>query len=736
MPTRTWQFRVDGADDVIRANDRIRQSEERLGRSRARGGSGGGSYPAQGGDRMRGSQQRDGVRNEERMQRIRDSIRDASLRKEQQMLERSDREKTRAAERGMKERARLEARYTREAERESDRRSQRLKRAASGIGWGVAGGIASAGAMAGGAGLALAGAALRDRMAARDSAVSLAIAGRGAGEALASPDALLKNATKAAISVKGTKTGNLLAGMSRYQAMTGDAAGAEANARTIAIGARASGAQETDIAATLATMKEQFKIGDPEQQREALAQILYTGKSGAFELGNAAQFYTEMGASGSRFGLTGMQGLGQLNAMSQVAMSQTGNGAKASTGVQAMLRQFVAKSDDIKSLTGTNVFTDKSKTKANNVEDVIAGVIGGAGGNLGKIQKLMGDEGMQGISGFVKAYNDAQGALKKGATETEKRAAGEAAVRGLMQQYANSTATASDMIADAAAAGDTASATLTTAWEKISSGVGDALLPAFSKVAEHADSLAEPLTAMGEGVAIVVDRMVGVAKKLGMLKGSEGTEDPSNPKQGPKRALYEANNDLAALTAKEAKLGGLSKEDRAKKMKLQSTMMDLKDELFKADPTLMDKPFDMLSDAGYSKGQGPMRIPDAKSPIERILSGEDLEERRLPTSEAGSSFAKDYTESGTLGRMGLVGGGMFSRALDGKNPFDFSDEGSSMTAHAKSAVANAQKQVAPLSVGGAASNIDQLISVLNANTAATNANTAASKGGAYSTAVK
>lgn len=576
MPTRTWQFRSEGADGVIRDHERIRQSEERLGRSRARGGSADG-YPTQGPaqDRMRGTRQRDGVRSEERMQRIRDSIRDASLRKEQQMLDRAEAAKTRLAERHQRTRDRIRDASLARDQRESEK-AERAKLIArkrmwgsfegptmAGAGrtlYGIGGAAISAGIAAGAFGVGVAGAAVRNREAARGQAVALSVAGRGAGQTAVDPNQLLGDATKTALGIRGTKTSDVLSSMQRYVQMTGDLEGARANAGTFATAARATGSTEEEIAATAATMREKFGIKDPGEMRQALARMTFQGKSGAFEMKDASQFFTEIGAAGQRFGLDkGVEGVSTLGGLAQLAMKSAGSGAKASTGVQAMLRQLVAKSSDIKSMTGTDVFTDATKTKTRNVQDVLVGMVSGAGGNQQKLQKILGDEGMVGASALISAFNEAANATKKGATETERRAAGEAAMRRVLDESIKAGGDWSEVQKDAAAATDTASARLTTSWETIAAQAGDALLPALTKLA-GALALGAPLMqAFGGMLAIAADDLGGFIKWL-QTKGL--LDKPAEPTEGD----LSGKNDRIAFSANSEKIAAIKKGAAGRKM--------------------------------------------------------------------------------------------------------------------------------------------------------------------------
>lgn len=704
MPVRSWIFRAEGVDEVVRGHERIRQSEEKLGRARERmygsaggsGGGGGGRSAAAPGKspqaKLAEQVAKDQARAEERKARTIARIRDASLRKEQQMLDRADAAKKRSAEKSMREDLRTRERHARDAarlnsqmaaieQRELEKHTQQRKRMMAGLrssagaaAWGLAGGVAAAGIAAGGAFVGIAGASLRERLAAKDQAIALSNAGRQAGQAGVSADALLSNATRTALSVRGTKASDVLAAQAKFVQMTGDLGAASANARTFAITARATGSSEEDIAAVSATMREKFGIRDPEVMRNTLAALTGQGKTGAFELRDASQYFTEMGAAGARFGLgSGEQGVKTLGGLAQLSMKSVGGGAKASTATQAMLRQLVAESDQIKRVTKTDVFTDSSKTKTNDIKDILVGTIAGAGGNLGKLQKIFKEEGIGGASELIKVFNEASAAVGKNATAEERRAAGENAMRKVLDESINAGGDWSDMLKDYAAATDTAGATLTTAWEKLSSDVGDALAPAFSKVVTAVAPLAGSLRPFAEGVAIATDRIVGLAKRMGWVKEGDAAARVSTT---PKADLFNVAGELAGLDAKEKRLGGLTTADQQRRSELMNQQLELKDRLLQEDPSLGDPIF----------GSGPMRPEFARTGLSAIMAGQNLESRaaqvaegaRLPdgvdanavNTSASYKFAEQLHKESFLGKIGLLGGAMFENVSNGRPVFE------------------------------------------------------------------
>lgn len=370
----------------------------------------------------------------------------------------------------------------------------------------VAGGAVAAGAV----GVA----ATRSYMANQQRSRDLAVGGGAPDQAAA----LLANAEKTAKSVTGTKTEDVLAGQQKIVAMTGSLELAKSSGRDMATAARATGASEEDIGSLIATLNTKFGMTDPNEIKQAIAMAIQQGKSGAFEMRDAAGYMSEMGAAGQRFGLDkGGSGFAKLGAMAQVARASTGSGAEAATGVQAMMRQLISKSDDIKKMNGGEsvVFKDKGKTQTNDIVDVIANTLKATKGNKGKLQEVFGDEGMKGASGFITAFNDAANALGKNATEAERLAAGEAAVRAMFASATNAGSRWGDVVQDAAARTDSSGARMTTAWETIVTAVGSRVAPQLDALSMQAGDIA---VVFGELAGIVGDAISAFGSVISLLQ--------------------------------------------------------------------------------------------------------------------------------------------------------------------------------------------------------------------------
>jgi hypothetical protein len=593
VAVRTYEFRSLGTKETARsllelaaAHIQLAKAEDFAVKATARRVAGGGSGA--------GVQRDAHVRARQAEQKRIERINEKSARDAVRATEKAERDKTRAVERELKKREQLEKRSSdarmREAkkahkkeEREASRRLDMRRKtsltgmigdrmtgiAARGVGMlGIGGAVMSLGSMAYDA----TAAATRQRLINEQKARALAVSG-GDRDSWRS---LLNSASGTAQGVRGTRAEDVLTGQQKFVAMTGDLAGARKFGGTMATAARATGAHESDIAATMATLSTKFGIKDEGAMQAAMASLVAGGKSGAFEMGDAARYFSELGAAGTRFGLdSGAGGVQKLGAMAQIARMSTGSGAEASTGVQAMLRQLTAKSADIKRLNGGKevVFADKGKTKTNDVVDVLAGTLKAAKGNKVELQKIFGDEGMKGASEFIKRFNEAGQALGPTATEAEKLAAGEKAVRAAFDELSGKAGSWSDVVADATTMTSDLGSKMTTVWEKVVADVGGAVTPGLSALAEHADLVVGALTKFAQEVGLAagnLSNMITFLERFGFIKKEPVPGgDPSKEKLD---RLTTVDARLAALGSKKELTSG----EKAEKRRLQMEQNDLR----------------------------------------------------------------------------------------------------------------------------------------------------------------
>lgn len=618
-------------------------------------------------------------------------------------------QRTRAAERQAQAQARIEQRRAEQFMREQNRmheRAERSMRASVDRTMRVANKAASfvASNVA-----QLVGSAFSDRMQVSDTARRLSINSRGAGEKFASASSLQMSAESVARNVRGVKAQDILEAQQRYVAMTGDLGTARKLGGMFGTASMATGGKAEDMAATAATISQKFGIKDAAGMKTAMSSLIFQGKNGAFEMADMAQYASKMGAAGARFGLDkGAGGVATLGGLAQLARSSTGSGAEAATSVQAMLSMLETKAGKIKAATGADVFADRGKTKTNAIGDVLTKTIGGAHGNLETLTKIFGERGIRAVSPLIEAFNQAQHAVRKGATEAEKRAAGEAAVRRALEGAIGTTSQWSEVEKDAAEAAKSSSAILTAAWERMASGIMSGVEPSIEALGQHMGLVDTVAQGLGEAFAIAVDAVTEFSKFLESKGFLKKTEAPSVEEAASKKGHNNARLDeLASLESK----GKLSARQKAERYRLQQSNIELDQQLGTND---LSKPIPMTPKGAY--GSLGYRNPFAGTP--------GLDAMLLPGGErkpggGDIDYSKHAISSGieTPSRLALAGGAFARKVMDpagifqgaanyvtGSNKADAEHERS---AHALGAAAkelsaaakNMQKQGNPLGFG-------------------------------------
>jgi hypothetical protein len=420
-----------------------------------------------------------------------------------------------------------EERADRKRARDRERTSDRRMGAMVGIGKDLAIGAASA---IGGGFLGMTGAAGREAMKLQDLATRIAINARGAGEEQVNATTLRKEFENTAIANPGVKATDIAEGVASFVAKTGDLATARSSMGTFATVASATGASVSDIAGTGADLMGKFGIKSDAEMKQALASLTFQGKSGAFELKDAAALFPKVGAAASRFGLgQGVESVKTLGGMMQIARSATGSGEGAATAVEAMFRQMIKKSPDLKKM-GVDVFEKGSKgTKTRDFQEVLIESIAKSGGSLPKLQKVFDTQGIRAISPLIADFNNAKNAAKaSGKNEKDATAAGVDALKAALDKAINAPGDWAEVVKDAAAAQRIASASVTASWERIKSIVGDKLAPKMAEILGKLANDPKAIEAFGNAIEIAttsiiglydgVNAVVGFLKEVGIIK--------------------------------------------------------------------------------------------------------------------------------------------------------------------------------------------------------------------------
>jgi hypothetical protein len=520
-------------------------------------------------------------------------------------------------------------------------RARRFERVA-GIGKDLAlSGAASLGAV----GVGLVGSAARDSMRLQESANRISINSRGAGKEFVDPTKLRKEFEATAMATPGIKSADVADAIAAFVTKTGNLDVARASQGTFATVASATGSDIKDVSAAAADLFEKFDVKTVEDMETALAALAFQGKQGSFELKDAAGQFAKLSAAASRFGLDkGVTGVKTLGGLTQIARSSTGSSEQAANAVEASLRQLVSKSADIKSEFGVDVFTDKSNTKTRDVRKVIGETIAGSGGDLVKLQKIFGEEGIRGISPLISTFNQARN-NSSSKTEAGRTADGLKALNAQLERAIDAPGKIADLQEDAARAQTTASAQLIATWEKLQAAVGEQLTPklieatgAFANFVQNSNAI-EGLVTVFVALADTAGLVVDVFKELGLIKTKAPTAEARQTKAQKELAKFDA-----AMAAKPMDYD-VTDADFATRAQLQG---DLEKANADVNSISSRKSFSEFADK-YQKATG-------VSQSEATRLTQDI--NKDPDKVNGSKFDLNYATAGALltGGVGITAG--------------------------------------------------------------------------------
>lgn len=437
---------------------------------------------------------------------------------EAKMAKRAADAKIRENDRALRHVARIRDRHFLDEQRQQERGEMRARTRRSRMigklgGLGMDAGLAF-GAAAIGAGGAVVGAAARKEFALRNKTRDISISTRGSGQAGVDPEVLAKEFQRTALASPGQTAEGIADAVKAFTTKTGDLATARKMQGTFATLSSASGASAQDIGSASADIMQKFGIKDPEEMQRALGSLYMQGKKGSFELSDAASQFPKVGAAASRFGLDkGAKGVTTLGGLMQIAKESKDSPEAAATSVEAMFRQLVAKSGELKGQ-GVNVFD--AKGNARDIQDVLVETISKVGGSdvekkkVG-LQKVFGEEGIAAVSPLITAFADA---VKNG-TDPVK------ALRDKLSDATNVTGGWEDAVEDAATRQSSASAKMDAAWESLSAKVGEAVLPELVKLADSVAKTPGLFSALAGTVGVLAEGfvgLIGLLRKMGLIE--------------------------------------------------------------------------------------------------------------------------------------------------------------------------------------------------------------------------
>lgn len=416
-------------------------------------------------------------------------------------------------------------------------------------------GLALGGAVAGGTLAAgVGGAAIKDAFALQAIANRISINSRKHGEEFIDPTTLRKEFEATSLATNGVISAQeVAAGQQKFISKTGNIAQSRAFATTFAKTAAATDTSYEAVASAGAELAQKFKIETAKEMQDALASITFGGKEGAFELTDAAAKYAKLASAGATFGLDkGVGGVRTLQGLSQIAMSSTGDRDTATSAVEAMFRQIVTNSGDIKGL-GVDVFTDASHTKTRSIEQLLPEILAASGGDKVKLQKIFGDEGKRAINPlidtFTSAYGSATGKNGRQATAAERAAAGKAAVNAQLQSSINAPGTFADIEKDAAQAAANPAAKFSAVWERLTAAMADKMVPALERMIDKIEVSQGAIDMFVGTFEALLDMIQAAGEAFGLIKNPR-----DNPEYQKKKELQRAKSlerDLAALPTQE-----------------------------------------------------------------------------------------------------------------------------------------------------------------------------------------
>lgn len=295
----------------------------------------------------------------------------------------------------------------------------------------------------------------------------------------------------------GTERGELLQGLQKFVGLTGDLALGRNMLKDMAVLARATGSDFTEMAAASAEVSNH--LGDvPDKGAATLAimrQITGEGKLGAIEVRDLARQMAKLASHANQFKGGTAENIATLGLVAQEAKLRGGatNAAQATTAVVRFTEELT-KSSVQKHLgkAGIDVFTDKSNTQLKSFDDIVKSMLHWSRGDLKKLDQIMPSSiGKKALGGFAAIYNETSG------TDAQKIAA----VTDEFQRLRDAQLTQDEVIRAFNASMTTSEAKAKVFNERMAAlaeQVQGALLPAFErlapKVVEATQALAEMFT--------------------------------------------------------------------------------------------------------------------------------------------------------------------------------------------------------------------------------------------------
>ena len=477
----------------------------------------------------------------------------------------------------------------------------------------------------------------------QEAANRTSINARQAGQGFVSPEELISDVQKAALGSPGQKAADIMGALQSFVSLTGELKTGRESAGTFATVAAATGSDVGDVSQAAASIFNQFGLKTKEEMQDVLASLTFQGKTGAFELKDAASQFQRLAAAGASFGLSGAKGVKTIGGLAQIARTGTGSAEQTTTAIENIFSNLIAKSAILKQQ-GVRVYDKSGKTR--DVTDVLLESIVKAGKNnfekKGQIlQQVFGDQGIRGVRPLLAKYQtEFQGVKNKGGTDAEAAAAGLKRLREEIDKSVNAPGAWSEVQRDAAQAAKDVNAQTTRAFEAVQASLTKTVTPAVA------------------AFAVALEGVVKYLTKKGLLKGPEDDVDVKRNRQT-----------LDQLKAREKEMlskGPIAPEDVEEFGALQDQIA--KSELRNTSTEDLQK----QKNAIYGKG-GVVSDADAAE-LDRL----DAEIKRKENPDVGATqpgllsqqdFVEGYVNAGAEGQnltMAKMRANVFANAMQGK----------------------------------------------------------------------
>jgi chemotaxis protein histidine kinase CheA len=475
----------------------------------------------------------------------------------------------------------------------------------------------------------------------QEAANRTSINARQAGQEFVDPQALIQDVQKAALGAPGQKAADIMQALQSFVSLTGELGTGRQSAGAFATVASATGSNVGDVAQAAASIFNQFGLKTKEEMQDVLASLTFQGKTGAFELRDAASQFQRLAAAGASFGLSGAKGVKTIGGLAQIARTGTGSAAQTTTAIENIFSNLIAKSAILKR-EGVNVYDKTGKTR--DVTDVLLEAIVKSGkSNFEKkgqiLQQVFGDQGIRGVRPLLAKYQSTfQEVRNKGGSEAEAAAAGLKRLREEIDKSVNAPGAWDEVQKDAAQAANDVNAQTTRAFEAVQASLTKTVTPAVA------------------AFAVALTGVVSYLQEKGLLKGPDDDVTAKRNRLTLEQAKAREQEMLAN--------GPIAPEDMAE-------FQDVQDQIAKGELRGASEA-DIQGQINAIYGKGGVMSPEDEATADR-LQGE-LNRRKgeggfvAPGLLSQQDFINKYIEAGgegdsaTLARMRA---GVFANAMQG-----------------------------------------------------------------------